>query len=203
MFNRNFEDIDGLLKENADLGAFLTGELARKGGGAKLGTAAEIDDLEPGGVLFLTDDDGAEGYLVTLADLLAEGVAAAQGRENRLSELATAQVAQALNLRGDGSGARFGSDEEFRVKLLELCGIAVENGTYFNDGVLSLSWKQVQAFFVDGELSTATEAERRSWFWCADGADRLAAVEEEVRALRALLGDLNGVLDAVNRANSA
>lgn len=178
-------------------------ELAAKGGGARIGTAEEIATLSAGELLFLTDDTGAEGYAVTLAELLAEGALAAEGKENSLSGLATAGTANVLNLRASESGARFATDEDFMAKITALCSAVIADGAYLTDGVISLSWRQVQGYLLYGKLLTETEAEGYTWFWCADGADRLAALEEEVRSLRALIGDLNKVLDTINDTEGA
>lgn len=196
--NKNLDSIDTQIKNNADRAALLAIELSAKGGGAKIGTAEEIATLSAGELLFLTDDTGAEGYVVTLAELLAEGALAAKGEANSLASLATVGTANALNLRASESGARFASDEDFASKITALCSAVIADGAYLTDGVISLSWRQVQGFLLYGKLLTETEAESYTWFWCADGADRLAALEEEVRSLRALIGDLNKVLDSIN-----
>lgn len=185
-------------EELSDVAEALRLELSAKGGGARIGTAEEISDLETGSVLFLTDSTGAEGYIVTLAELLAEGTLAAKGEANSLSTLATVSVANALNLRSSVSGARFASDEEVQAQITALCAAALAEGDYVADGVLTLSWAQVQWFLVYGELLTATAAEELTFDWCATYSSRLATLEGEVEALRALIGDLNKVLDHVN-----
>lgn len=196
--NRNLDRIDGALKGNADRATLLALELSAKSGGADIGTAAEIPSLDPGGVLFLTDSAGAEGYVVTLTELLAEGKAAAEGQENSLATLATVSVANALNFRADGSGRRFASDSDFSAKITALCALALQDGAYLSDGALTLSWRQVQGYFLEEKLFTETAAEELQLDWCATEGGRLAAVERAVEELRALIGDLNKVLDQVN-----
>lgn len=203
VFNRNLDGIDEQFKQANERVSFLAAELSTKSGGAKIGVAEEIADLEAGGVLFLTDSDGAEGYIVTLAELLAEGALAAKGEANSLSALATVSVANALNLRASVSGARFASDEAFQAKITALCALALTDGDYIADGVLTLSWAQVQGFIIYNELYTETDAEELTFDWCATYNSRLTALEGQVEALRALIGDLNKVLDHVNDEEGA
>lgn len=169
----------------------------------QIGVAADVSTLEIGGLLFMTDGDYAEGYIVTLAELLAEGALAAKGEANSLSALATVSVANALNLRASVSGARFASDEAFQAKITALCALALTDGDYIADGVLTLSWAQVQGFIIYNELYTETDAEELTFDWCATYNSRLTALEGQVEALRALIGDLNKVLDHVNDEEGA
>lgn len=198
VFNRNLDGIDEQLQKVHERASALAAELSDKSGGAKIGVAEELADLEAGGVLFLTDDDGAEGYAVTLAELLAEGASAARGEASGLAALATVSAANALKLRADSAGTRFASDEAFQAKITALCALALADGDYIADGVLTLSWAQVQGFFAYGTLLTATEAAALCFDWRGGYSNRLTALEGQVEALRALIGDLNRVLDRVN-----
>lgn len=198
VFNGNLDIIDGAFQSSAERAGRLAAELSEKSGGASIGTASAVPELAAGGVLFLTDSDGAEGYAVTLSELLAAGKEAAEGQSAGLPQIATVAAANALNFRASEAGARFASDEEFAAKITALCAAALEEGEYVADGALTLSWAQAQGYFIYGTLLTATEAAALTFDWRGGVSNRLSALEEDVAALRALIGDLNRVLDHVN-----
>lgn len=175
-------------------------DLAEKAPLAIFGDADMLQELEPGGTLFLENGDGAEDYIVSLEDLLLEAQKAAAGEENTLADMVTVGLARSFNFRANERGDMFTQTgiSTLVTKLTSLCQAALEDGAYVTDGLVMLTWKQAQSYLIDGVLLSATEAEEREFSWCYDRKGELEAIRQEMRAIRGLIGDLNTVLDAVN-----
>lgn len=168
-------------------------DLAEKAPLAIFGEVEKIQDLEPGGILFLEDGEGAEAYAISLEGLLLEAQKAAEGKENTLAEMVTVQLAESFNLRSNERGDPYTQRdiETLAVKLTDLCREALAGGAYVTDGVVTLTWKQVQGYIIDGILANAGDAEKREFSWCYGRQGELEAIRQEQRTLRALVGELN------------
>ncbi len=172
--------------------------LSQKAGMSLVGPASLVEQLLPGGVLFLTDDADPADYAVTLDMLLDEGYKAAKGEADNLDTLLTVGRAKVLNLRSDSAGSYFNAGDlsTLSAKMKALCAAAV--GTEYDTGeALSLSHRQVQYYILHGVLVTHTQAQGETWSWAMDPESEYRALRQEVDALGALIGDINAALDTV------
>lgn len=177
-------------------------QMAHKAGQILIGPATLINELEPGGLLFITDEGSALVEAVTLEKLLVQGYLAAKGRANTLEDMVTPGVARALNLRRDSAGTCFNEENysELAALLLELCTASVSSNLYVNEeaGRIEATWQQTQYFIIYGRLVDSALAAAQVWPWYSTPASDYAALRQEVAALRATIGDIDTVLDEVN-----
>lgn len=164
-----------------------------------LGPASMIDQLPIGGLLLITDDADPDDYAVTLNDLLAEGYKWAIGQSDDLGAMLTVGRADVLDLRADITGTLF--TEETLPTLVTairgVCTAAVANGAYVEDGVITLSWRQVEYYIIHGVLVSHAEACMETWVWAKDPSSEMLALRRAVEDVEATVGDMNAVLDEV------
>ena len=164
-----------------------------------MGPASMIDRLPVGGLLLITDEADPEDYAVTLDDLLAEGYKAANGQSDNLGTILTVGRADVLDLRADITGTLF--TEETLPTLVTairgVCAAAVANGAYVEDGVIDLSWRQVEYYIIHGVLVSHAEACQETWIWARDPSSEMLALRQAVSDITATVGNMNAVLDEV------
>lgn len=190
---------DDITYKGRPLTEALAAGLGSAAGMIMLGPASLIDRLPIGGLLLITDEANPEDYAVTLADLLAEGYKAANGQSDDLEAMLTVGRADVLDLRADITGTLF--TEETLPTLVTairgVCAAAVANGAYVEDGVISLSWRQVEYYIIHGVLVSHAEACMETWVWAKDPSSEILALRRAVENVEATVGDMNAVLDEV------
>lgn len=164
-----------------------------------LGPASMIDQLPIGGLLLITDDADPDDYAVTLNDLLAEGYKAASGQSDDLGTMLTVGRAYVLDLRADITGTLFTEETlpTLATAIRGVCAAAVADGAYVEDGVINLSWRQVEYYIIHTELVSHAEACQETWTWAKDPSAEILALRRAVENVEATVGDMNAVLDEV------
>lgn len=141
----------------------LNAALAHKAGQIVCGPASLINELEPGGVLLITDDQDPEEVAVTVDLLLAEARKAGTGEVSNLDTVLTAELLAALNLRKNEYGEYFAAADlaTAREQLVTVAQLA----TVDEDGVVLVTWSQLQSYLIRGYLLTKEEAAQVTWPW--------------------------------------
>lgn len=170
----------------------LEGYLAQRAAVPIIGPAELVDNLLPGGILFITDNGNPEDYFLTMQQLLAEGYKSAVGEADGLETLLTPGRAAALNLRADTAGTAFdaGNINVLVEAIRNVSAAAVASGDYVMDGVLNLSWRQVQHYILHGELVKDSETKGEDWPWVKDPLSEVKRLRQEVENFRASVGEV-------------
>lgn len=190
---------DDIMYKGRPLTEALAAGLGSAAGMIMLGPASLIDRLPIGGLLLITDEANPEDYAVTLADLLAEGYKAANGQSDDLEAMLTVGRAEVLDLRADITGTLFTEETlpTLVTAIRDLCAAAVAGGAYVEDGVIALSWRQVEYYIIHRALVSHAEACRETWIWARDPSSEMLALRRAVSDVTATIGDMNAVLDEV------
>lgn len=168
-----------------------------------VGPAATIAQLKAPGILFITDDGDPEDYLVTLSDLISEGDKAYAGGEDALDELLTVGRAREMGLRQNSLGTEYTQETlaTLAQDIRDICAQAQAGGSYVLNGATSVSNRQVQYFIIHGTLVSHSDTLLEDWPWMRSTDAELAALRVEVSELKAMVGDVNAVLDEALEGN--
>lgn len=174
----------------------LNTSLAHKAGQMLLGPASLINELEPGGVLLVTDDQDPSALAVTLDRLIDEAYKINSGGDSALTEILTPALMASLNLRKNSYGEYYDLAEldALKTALTELTKLAVELGYVDNNGAPVLSWSQTQHYLISGLLLTASEAAAEIYPWETTlSADVVLAME--AATLQGVVDTLQSTMD--------
>lgn len=190
---------DDIQYKGRPLSEALAAGLGAEGDMIMLGPASMADQLKPGGLLLITNDANPEDYAVTLDDLLAEGYKAANGQDDDLGTMLTVGRADVLDLRADIAGTKFTAATlpTLVTAIRGVCAAAVEDGAYVENGVITLSWRQVEYYVIHSSLVSHAEACQETWVWARDPGSEMLALRMAVSDISATVGDMNAVLDEV------
>lgn len=146
----------------------LNAGLARKAGQVISGEAKLINELEPGGVLLVTDEQDPAAVAVTLEQVMNEAYKYRfAANSSALDSILTAPLLGALNLRKNRNGDYYtDSDvEAAKLALVDCANVAADMGYVDSSGAPELSWWQVQNYLINGLLLNAEEAAAETWPW--------------------------------------
>lgn len=171
--------------------------LARRAGQVVSGPAELINELEPGGVLLVTDDQDPVAVAVTVEALVDEAYKESQSKASELGDILTAELLLALNLRKDRRGSYYAPADVDAVaaELTSCAAMAVSLGYVGSSGAPELSWDQVQGYLVTGLLLSADDAAAEIWPW-AKSLDVTTADLLETTQLQQTIDQLQDAMDA-------